>query len=173
MGHVGTGWTSALRLVIERSRVRIHPRAQKLRSEASILRPGRGAVSPSVIPSVEWQSSVASGLGVGTTEYTAVCTQLVTGLRDRGLDAERGVLVVFDGGNVLAAAVRGVFSTNARIQRCRRTRNDNVLDHLPEAERPLVQRRLRIKGYQELPALAAALERAAANEALLDLVLTA
>jgi transposase-like protein len=97
----------------------------------------------------------------------------VTGLRDRGLDAERGVLVVFDGGNVLAAAVRGVFSTNARIQRCRRTRNDNVLDHLPEAERPLVQRRLRIKGYQELPALAAALERAAANEALLDLVLTA
>jgi putative transposase len=79
----------------------------------------------------------------GTTENTAVCTRLVTGLGDRGLDAERGVLVVIDGGKALAAAVRAVFGAKALVQRCRRHKEPNVTDRLPEAERPLVQRRLR------------------------------
>jgi hypothetical protein len=43
----------------------------------------------------------------GTTENKAVCTRLVVGLRDRGLDTDRGVLFVIDGGKALAAAVRG------------------------------------------------------------------
>ncbi len=64
----------------------------------------------------------------------------MTGLRDRGLDAECGVL---DGGKALGAAVRGVFGAKALVQRCRRHTERNVTDHLPEAERPLVQRRLR------------------------------
>jgi len=79
----------------------------------------------------------------GTTENTAVCTRLVTGLRDRGLDTDRGVLFVLDGGKALAAAVRAVFGAKALVQRCRRHKERNVTDHLPEAERPLVQRRLR------------------------------
>jgi transposase-like protein len=36
-----------------------------------------------------------------------------------------------------------VFGANALIQRCRQHKERNVTDHLPEAERPLVQRRLR------------------------------
>jgi transposase-like protein len=52
-------------------------------------------------------------------------------------------LFVIDGGKALAAAVRGTFGVNALIQRCRRHKERNVLDHLPEAERPLIQRRLR------------------------------
>jgi Transposase, Mutator family len=36
-----------------------------------------------------------------------------------------------------------LFGPKALIQRCRRHKERNVTDHLPEAERPLVQRRLR------------------------------
>jgi transposase-like protein len=79
----------------------------------------------------------------GTTENKAVCTRLVTGLRDRGLDPDRGVLFVIDGAKALDAAVRTVFGAKALVQRCRRHKERNVTDHLPEAERPIVQRRLR------------------------------
>ncbi len=88
-------------------------------------------------------TKVPLGVAEGTTENKAVCMQLVTGLRDRGLDPERGVLFVIDGGKALAAAVREVFGAKALVQRCRRHKERNVTDHLPEAERPLVQRRLR------------------------------
>ena len=103
----------------------------------------------------------------GTTENTAVCPRLVTGLRDRGLDAERGVLVVLDGGKALAAAVRNVVGGKALVQRCRRHKERNVLDHFPEAERLLIQRRLRAawatqaaeQAQQELETLARGLAR--------------
>ncbi len=112
-------------------------------------------------------TKVPLGVVEGTTENTAVCTRLVTGLRDRGLTAEQGLLVVIDGGKALAAAVRNVFGAKALLQRCRRHKERNVLDHLPEAERPLVQRRLRAawattdpdQAQQELEALARSLSR--------------
>jgi putative transposase len=112
-------------------------------------------------------TKVPLGVVEGTTENKAVCTRLVTGLRDRGLDPERGVLFVLDGGKALAAAVRGVFGAKALIQRCRRHKERNVTDHLPEAERPLVQRRLRSawatpdaeQAQHELEALARRLAR--------------
>jgi putative transposase len=110
-------------------------------------------------------TKVPLGVVEGTTENTAVCTRLVTGLRDRGLDADRGVLFVLDGGTALGAAVRAVFGANALVQRCRRHTERNVTDHLPEAERPLVQRRLRSAwanpdhAQHELEALARGLAR--------------
>ena len=112
-------------------------------------------------------TKVPLGVVEGTTENTAVCTRLVAGLRDRGLDAERGVLFVLDGGKALAAAVRNVFGGKALVQRCRRHKERNVLDHLPEAERLLIQRRLRAawatqdaeQAQQELENLARGLAR--------------
>jgi transposase-like protein len=112
-------------------------------------------------------TKVPLGVVEGTTENKAVCLRLVTGLRDRGLDAERGVLFVIDGGKALAAAVAGVFGAKALIQRCRRHKERNVTDHLPEAERPLIQRRLRAawanpdpeQARAELDALARSLAR--------------
>jgi putative transposase len=112
-------------------------------------------------------TKVPLGVVEGTTENKAVCLRLVIGLRDRGLDAERGVLFVLDGGKALAAAVRGVFGAKALVQRCRRHKERNVTDHLPEAERPLVQRRLRAawatgdpdQAQHELEALARSLVR--------------
>jgi putative transposase len=88
-------------------------------------------------------TKVPLGVVEGTTEDKAVCTRLVADLADRGLDASRGVLFVIDGGRALQRAIRAVFGAKALIQRCRQHKERNVLDHLPEAERPLVQRRLR------------------------------
>jgi putative transposase len=88
-------------------------------------------------------TKVPLGVAEGTTENTAVCTRLVADLRDRGLDASRGVLFVIDGGKALDKAIRAVFGPKALVQRCRQHKERNILDHLPEAERPLVQRRLR------------------------------
>jgi transposase-like protein len=87
-------------------------------------------------------TKVPLGVAEGTTENKAVCTRLVADLADRGLDASRGVLFVIDGGKALERAIRGVFGAKALIQRCRQHKERNVTDHLPEAERPLVQRRL-------------------------------
>jgi putative transposase len=88
-------------------------------------------------------TKVPLGVAEGTTENKAVCTRLVADLQDRGLDASKGVLFVIDGGKALERAIRNVFGAKALIQRCRQHKERNVTDHLPEAERPLVQRRLR------------------------------
>src|SRR6266508_796495 len=48
-------------------------------------------------------TKVPLGVVEGTIENKAVCTRLVTGLRDRGLDADRGVLFVLDSGKALGA----------------------------------------------------------------------
>ena len=88
-------------------------------------------------------TKVPLGVVEGSTENAAVCIRLVADLADRGLDASRGVLFVIDGGKALAKAVRVTFGDKALIQRCRRHKERNILDHLPEVERPLVQRRLR------------------------------
>ena len=88
-------------------------------------------------------TKVPLGVVEGSTENAAVCTRLVADLADRGLDATQGILFVIDGGKAIDKAVRAVFGAKAMIQRCRRHKERNVLDHLPEAERPLTQRRLR------------------------------
>lgn len=88
-------------------------------------------------------TKVPLGVVEGSTENAAVCTRLVSDLSARGLDATRGVLFVLDGGKAIAKAVTDVYGHLAVIQRCRIHKERNILDHLPENERPLVQRKLR------------------------------
>ena len=88
-------------------------------------------------------SKIPLGVVEGSTENAAVCIRLLGDLAERGMDASHGVLFVVDGGKGIDKAVRAVFGAKALIQRCRRHKERNVLDHLPEAERPLVQRKLR------------------------------
>lgn len=107
------------------------------------------------------------GVVEGSTENAAVCTRLVADLAERGLDASHGTLFVVDGGKAIDKALRAVFGGKAVIQRCRRHKERNILDHLPEAERPLVQRKLRAAWTQpnaddarrDLHALARALDK--------------
>ncbi len=112
-------------------------------------------------------TKVPLGVVEGSTENTEVCAQLVADLVDRGLDASRGILFVIDGGKALKKAIRAGFGSKALIQRCRRHKERNVIGHLPEAERPLIQRKLRAAwanpdadaALRELQALAQALEK--------------
>ncbi|HEY4896950.1 MAG TPA: IS256 family transposase [Solirubrobacteraceae bacterium] len=82
------------------------------------------------------------GLWDGSTENKTVTVHLLADLVERGLDVEQGVLVVLDGGKALRAAVNEVFGP-VPVQRCVRHKERNVLDHLPERDRPLVKSRLR------------------------------
>jgi transposase-like protein len=83
------------------------------------------------------------GLWEGSTENAAVATALLADLVDRGLDVGRSVLCVLDGAKALRKAVRDVLGTSTPVQRCIRHKERNVLDHLPERDRPAVKRRLR------------------------------
>jgi putative transposase len=86
---------------------------------------------------------LALGLWEGSTENATVASSLLSDLVDRGLDTEQGVLAVIDGARALRKAVRTVLGEHTPVQRCIRHKERNVLDHLPEADRPAVQRRLR------------------------------
>jgi putative transposase len=83
------------------------------------------------------------GLWEGSTENATVATALLSDLVDRGLDPEQGILFVIDGAKALRKAIGTVFGERAPVQRCVRHKERNVLDHLPERDRPPVKRRLR------------------------------
>ena len=81
------------------------------------------------------------GLWEGSTENATVATALLSDLVERGLDpAQEGILFVIDGAKALRQAIRLVFG-EAPIQRCVRHKERNVLEHLPERDRPAVKRR--------------------------------
>jgi transposase-like protein len=106
------------------------------------------------------------GLWEGSTENAAVATALLSDLVERGLDPEQGILFVIDGAKALRKAIRNVFG-EAPVQRCVRHKERNVIDHLPEHERPAVKQRLRrawalddhARALDQLRALAGELER--------------
>ena len=82
------------------------------------------------------------GLWQGSTENATVATALLSDLVERGLDPEQGILFVIDGAKALRKAIRNVFGA-APVQRCVRHKERNVIDHLPERDRPAVKQRLR------------------------------
>ncbi len=83
------------------------------------------------------------GLWEGSTENATVAKALLSGLVDRGLDPEQGILFVIDGAKALRKAIREVFGDRAVCQRCVRHKERNVLAHLPESSQPLVRTKLR------------------------------
>jgi putative transposase len=62
-------------------------------------------------------TKVPLGLAEGATENTSVVTDLLVGLRERGLDTTRPILVVIDGAKALRRAVTDVFD-HPVVQRC-------------------------------------------------------
>jgi len=82
------------------------------------------------------------GLWEGSTENATVATSLLSDLVERGLDPEQGMLFVIDGAKALRKAIRSVFG-EVPVQRCIRHKERNVLEHLPERDRPIVKARLR------------------------------
>jgi putative transposase len=81
----------------------------------------------------------ALGIWEGSTENAAVCQSLLSNLQSRGLRTDRSLLVLLDGSKALRKAVRETFGDAALVQRCQIHKLRNVLDHLPERQRPWVQ----------------------------------
>ncbi len=109
---------------------------------------------------------VPLGLWEGSTENATVATSLLSDLVERGLDPEQGILFVIDGAKALRKAIRSVFG-EVPVQRCIRHKERNVLEHLPERDRPVVKSRLRkawaetdhARALDQLRLLASELER--------------
>jgi putative transposase len=120
---------------------------------------------------------VALGIGIdgakhplalvdGDTENTTVVTDLLVGLRERGLDTAHPILVVIDGAKALRAAVTRVFD-HPVIARCQLHKLRNVADRLPDQLASTVGKRMRqaykvdsaLAAQAQLEALAKELER--------------
>ncbi len=110
---------------------------------------------------------VALGIGIdgtkhplslveGSTENATLVTELIVGLRERGLDVTRPILVVIDGSKALRRAVLDVFDRPV-IGRCQLHKIRNVQDRLPEKLRSVVASRMR-QAYQANSAVAAEAE---------------
>jgi hypothetical protein len=77
----------------------------------------------------------------GSTENATLVTGLLVGLRERGLDVTRPMLVGLDGSKALRKAVVDVLDRPV-IQRCQLHKIRNVKDHLPQRLRSSVGRRM-------------------------------
>jgi putative transposase len=100
-------------------------------------------------------TKIPLGLAEGATENATVVTDLLTGLRDRGLDVTRPILVVIDGAKALRRAVLDVFD-HPVIQRCQLHKLRNVTDRLPDALGSTVAKRMRAAYHIIDPLLAEA-----------------
>ena len=78
----------------------------------------------------------------GSTENATIVCDLLTGLRERGLDVTRPILVGIDGAKALRKAVADVFD-HPVIQRCQLHKIRNVSDRLPQRLRGPVSKRMR------------------------------
>ena len=79
------------------------------------------------------------GLWEGSAENTTVCQSLLTNLQSRGLRTDRRLLVILDGAQALHTAVTHTFGPAALVQRCQVQKRRNVLEYLPEVQRPWVK----------------------------------
>jgi transposase-like protein len=94
------------------------------------------------------------GLREGATENATACTALLADLQARGLRTDREILAVLDGGKALAKAVRTVFGTRVRIQRCQAHKTRNVIEQLPESMRTSVRQTMQQAYRSKNPARA-------------------
>jgi len=101
-------------------------------------------------------TKIPLGLVEGATENATVVTDLLTGLRDRGLEVSRPILVVIDGAKALRRAVNDVFD-HPVVQRCQLHKLRNVADRLPDAVASTVAKRMRA-AYRNNDALLAEVE---------------
>lgn len=108
-------------------------------------------------------TKVPLALAEGATENATVVTEVLVGLRDRGLDVTRPILVVIDGAKALRRAVNDVFD-HPIVQRCQLHKLRNIADRLPDAVASTVAKRMRRAYHHADPLIAQAELEALARE---------
>lgn len=76
------------------------------------------------------------------TENGVVLGEFLERLLNRGLNIDKGILVIIDGGKGLRSAVKKVFKNRAMVQRCQWHKRENVLKYLPKSEQASMRKRL-------------------------------
>ena len=102
------------------------------------------------------------------TENHVVCRQFLLGLKNRGLNLEKEILFVVDGGKGLHKGIKEVMGGKAVIQRCQWHKRENVLKYLDKANQDVFRRKLQA-AYQ-LPTYAKAKARLEAVKRELKLI---
>jgi transposase-like protein len=108
-------------------------------------------------------TKIPLALAEGATENATIVGDLLTGLRARGLDTTRPILVVIDGAKALRRAVTDVFD-HPVIQRCQLHKLRNLCDRLPDAVASVVAKRMRAAYHNPDPLVAQAELEALARE---------
>jgi len=112
---------------------------------------GRQHVISAVGVDVEGRKHVL-GIQLGATENAAAVKDLLTRLREQGLDTGQRYLFVIDGAKALRAAIDEVFGSNQLVQRCRTHKLRNVVERLPKDDKMLVnQARSLMRAAWRLP----------------------
>lgn len=88
------------------------------------------------------------GLMDGGTENSAICKTLLNNLIERGMNPSISRMFVIDGSKALRKAIKDTFGDSALVQRCQVHKKRNVLEHLPESERPNISKQLSL-AYME------------------------
>ena len=106
------------------------------------------------------------GMVEGATENAAVVKSLLELLVERGVHAGVRRLFVIDGSKALRHAINALYGADNPVQRCRIHKVRNVLDHLPEEQRPYAKLVMRAafrqdadEGMKRLQELASSYEK--------------
>ncbi|MDR7475774.1 MAG: transposase, partial [Armatimonadota bacterium] len=106
---------------------------------------------------------VVLGFVQTATENRLVCAAFLQELVARGLQADRGLLVVIDGSQGLRAAVQEVFGAAVQVRRCQWHKRENVVAYLPKGQqatwRAKLQRAYEQPTYAEAKGQLMALQR--------------
>jgi len=96
---------------------------------------------------------VLLGMVETSTENHLVCKNFLIGLKDRGLNLDREVLFILDGGKGLNKSVREVMKGRVLIQRCQWHKRENVVSYLDkkiqDSFRGKLQAAYKLKSYEK------------------------
>jgi transposase-like protein len=94
-------------------------------------------------------NKIVLGMEQGASENTRVTQGLPGQLSERGVNFDEPRLYLLDGSKALRAAVLSYAGDAAFIQRCQVHKIRNVIEYLPEAQRPAVRFRMRAAWLQQ------------------------
>lgn len=89
------------------------------------------------------------GVSEGASENAIVVKDMLLGLEQRGLKANRNRLFIIDGSKALRSGIDQVYGTNNPVQRCRNHKIENVCGYLPKYLKDQV--RAAMKAAYKLP----------------------
>jgi transposase-like protein len=84
------------------------------------------------------------GLRQGASENATVVGGLLGELMERGVDFTQPRLYIIDGSKAIRAAIRNHAGDAAFVQRCQVHKIRNVIEHIPDADRPALKYRMRV-----------------------------